>query len=282
MLEKIILLQRAKQDMRLANALRMNLTTVFYTTLKQRATTNKNVIISWYGGQGYGKSLGAFFVSSKWSEYSSSAFEASNVTFTEDELMLLFGKKEHKTIYVKDEQVQTFGLGSEREEAALENVAAVVRAQQLSLIYCSPSLKLHNVHFILEATGIINEARGLAMHILYEGSTEKPIGFIFTKLPILPQEFWSEYTRRKNNYINMVRMQQPTDRTAEYRRIAEDFLENHIKAKSMKFGSKKALRTALEEEYKLNYTRDEWIAINNILDNKFRETEYVPYTFPNY
>lgn len=277
---QIILLQRMKTDNKLMLAMRQCMTSAFYNDLRMRALKGKNVIISWYGPQGSGKSFGAFYIDLFWARCAQTGFSASQVAFTNDELLALFGTCDKRTIYHKDEQTETFGIGSEREEAAIENVGAVARAQQLSLIYCSPSLKLHNVHYIIESTGLINEATGKSMHILYDGMKETPIGWISTWMPKLPQEFWDTYNKRKDEFITNVRLQRPVDRTKEYDDMAERFFRKFIVANKMKYSSKDALITDMMDEEKKNYTRDEWRSVLHLIEKRCRDNNIKPYTFP--
>lgn len=275
-----ILIQRAQQDKRLAMAMRADISNMFYSDIVNRARTNRNIIISWYGTQGSGKSLAGFYIDLLWSRHSGTEFGIDNVAFTNDELMKKFGELKQGVIYHRDEQVDIFGIGSEREEQAVESVGAVARAQKLSLIYCSPNLKLHKTHYIIEATGIIVEEKGMSMHIVYEGSSEKPIGRIWTKLPQLPDKFWSQYGKVKDAFISAVRRQEPVDRTAEYETIAEDFVNKFVE-KGMQFSSKKQLITKLMQEYKKNYTRDEWVSILHLIDFKCKDRKLTPYSFAN-
>lgn len=279
-LPKVALMQRAIQDVRLWNACRTNLTGWFYHDVELRAIKNLNIILSWYGAQGSGKSLGEFFVCDFWGKKTGTGFTWEQVTFTNDELLHMFEKGERKTIYAKDEQVDAYGRGSEREKSSVESVGAVARAQQLSLIYCSPDLQLHNVHYILEATGIYDDVSKTNMHIVYDGVHEIPMGYILTKIPNLPKEFWDHYDLKKDNYITAVRMMEVSNRTSDYEKIAHEAVEKFVVEEDLTFSSKDALVTTMMAYFKKNYTESEWLSIRQLFDMECKRRKLDPYNFP--
>lgn len=279
MLEKMMLIQKAMYDPYMFHALRRPMTRAFNSTLHEFATQKRNLILSIDGKTGSGKSIAAIDIAKTWSSYSGGKFDESHICFTSQEALELLNSADEKDVFIIDEQITIFGTGSDREKTALENIEATVRASQISLIYCSPEVKLHVHHYRLWTTGIINYKRGLNLNVLYDGLEKKPMGYVVTRYPELSRKFWESYNRNKMNFINAVLKQEPVDRTREYEKIAIDFVETKIIKEGLVFSSKSQLRTKLIGIYKKNFTNQEWITINHIIDDKCRNLDISPYTF---
>lgn len=281
MLEKILLMRKIMNDPYLQGAVRTNLTSALNKTLYNYALQQRNIIMSFYGKQGTGKSFASFYYALLWSSYTGKSFTIDNVAFTNIELLEKLKYAKDGEIYVKDEQLDTFGEGSERSDASILNVEAVIRMSQISLFYNSPEPRLHMHHYTLLCTGLsaVNNLN-TRVHILFDGMDKKPMGYVISKMPQIDKKFLDEYNKKKMQFIKGALKQEIEDITKEWSKVAAEYYKKYLKKRMQEnrlFGSKKELLLDIQKHYKINFTEKEWKNIRIFVEHTCRENNEIPY-----
>src|SRR3990167_4247062 len=304
MLESVILSREAMTDRALYFALRTPLNAHYYSQLRTMAKQQRNLIQSDFGKQGGGKTTAQFYIFSKWAEFAGLDPDRFFVSFTPSEALTYLDAAQYGDVYCVDEQVDEYGEGAVREMNALTGVNTVVRQEKISMLYCSTMLRMDANHYILRSSGIYNNFQPLTLQnfnkdwkrleeldlsklrniqILCDGTSKKPVGWISTGFPdldFLTKKFLKDYLERKSKFIySVTRQEKEMQKLDSFDEIAENFIDEYIIKKAMIFPNKKALRTQLFRMTKKNFTEDEWLTINGIVDIMCREKNIKPYSF---
>ena len=133
-------------------ALKKDYTQEIYDELKIIARSKLNLIMSWFGLQGSGKSFSLLDVVMTYLSFFQPEKELSidNCFFTLTELLNKVAEIDKGEVIILDEQIHTTGYGSKIEKKALENIEMTVRAHRLSLFFAAPKHISHNYHYFVE------------------------------------------------------------------------------------------------------------------------------------
>ncbi len=215
-----LLIDRITKNLAFYQALFHNMNNTFFGDLRYRQAFGKNSVNSIFGSTGGGKSFAGMYIA----QMMKADWTCKDLYFSDDDIIQALSVCPEGTINMKDEQIEMFGEGSKQQEAVLENIEATVRIRQISLIYCSPKLKLHNNHYSLEVFYDWHESRkATALWLYKDNETENPIGWIMTRLPNID---FTEYRKRKLEFVDAVRRQEVGSGEV-IKRNAERFLSSN-------------------------------------------------------
>jgi len=229
-----------------------DLSKYFYAWLEERMKTQKNAIISVIGKTGYGKSFAAIYLGMYLSKMYGMKFDASHIFFTCADLVERLKTAKDGETFMQDEQVglERIGEGSMSEKLALDSIEATVRVRQINLIFCSPELRSHVNHWVIEAQRI-DDKKKTCRHAIcsVRNDTLHPFGRIYTGCPN-DAELLKEYDKRKQAFIDAVLNQEVRDPASKWEEIAQEFCDKYLERYLGMFSSKKELQTLIIKYFK--------------------------------
>lgn len=190
--------ERIKKEPELAVKLRMNRGAYLKRELEYR-TNGRNAIISISGGTGGGKSFAAIRLA-YWINKLYKTENKPEIFFKPEEALEALPDIKTPNTMILDEAVPAAGTGSGRTIAEFRTLEETIRAKQLSMIFCSPTLHRHVAHFTLEAYGIKSKEK-ISKLVLYTPD-QVAIGFVIIKSPT--SEMLLNYTKQKQEFLENV------------------------------------------------------------------------------
>jgi len=191
-----------------------NLTKSFWEKIykKYHATIQDHIVIFMYGTQGLGKSSVGIEILEN-----NGIYTTDNIGFSNDEILDIAKSKKVKTIIMRDESIDLFGVGSKRLEATVGNTIETCRKAGLSFIFLKPVFeKIAGVHLVLEVLQR-NMERRITHCALRDTETNYCIGFVLFDIkptndestPELAKhkQFWEEYNKKKDIFIENITQQ---------------------------------------------------------------------------
>lgn len=179
-----------------------------------------NLILSFFGLQGSGKSYALLFLMEIQAKYGNVELCIDNVCFTITDILKIIEKGDKGEIYCLDEQRHTYGYGSSVERMGLDNVEMTVRAHKLSFFFSAPRLIPHNYHFYFETWEMgSNEEWDMVKiadgeksiydywkytRLICYDNKGGIIGHIITGAP-KDRDFLVKYEEKKDKFINDIR-----------------------------------------------------------------------------
>lgn len=160
-------------------------------------------------------------------------------------------------IAIQDEEPESVGMGSYREAIELKNIQEITRKHQLSLVFCSPTERVHDTaHFRLEI--VEKSIKERVLHIgLRDPKTMKYIGYVILPVPPNSHPVWKEYMSKKDEFITDVLMRRTS--RLDFSKICGEIKANTdvLLAKN-----KAELKTIVQEMYP-SFTTEEIKMITN-------------------
>jgi hypothetical protein len=141
-------------------------------------------------------------------------FSAKNIAFTDTELLsIVEGIKEHEYV-MRDECLEEFGYGSNRNRSFIQMQAETLRQHQTWFTYISPSLKLIGTeHYVLHTIGhnkfkVDDEGNPTEPVFVLLGAinpiTNNYLGGVFVEIEWM-NKVWIQYQNKKNEFLQKVR-----------------------------------------------------------------------------
>lgn len=274
-------------------ALKKDYTDELYEELDIIAKSKQNLILSWFGLQGSGKSYSMIDVVMRFVEKQGKVLSIDNCFFTISDLMSKIENVDKGDVLILDEQVHTTGYGSKTEKNALQNIEMTVRAHRLSLFFAAPPFIQHNFHYFFETwqmgsskkwnwsmpledqwkytKNIVNSHRG---HML---------GYVITTSPG-DMKFVEKYEKIKDKFIGDVRKQKGSMRYKLVMKKGDELLKNKrflaewVKVKSKNL--KKLISTHYLEGF--GFTTVEWGQLVDYIDYKIAiDNKLIKYRVPD-
>lgn len=167
----------------------------------------KNVVFSFEGEQGLGKSICLLKVCGKISDVYRSKFDLENIHFFNDSFEQALRRGKKRTVYGLDEQTRDYGVMSTYIQDQLANFEDIYRKPQISIGYASPRLRVHEHFFIFKVLGDIE--------VYEDGSPATVQAMLYTKRRmddlIMPRarlkfswvekKLWDDYEAKKDKFI---------------------------------------------------------------------------------
>lgn len=205
------------------DALKKDYTNEFHRELKIIARSQLNLILAWFGLQGYGKSFAMLDVIEDFLSYKPEPMKLTldDVAFTITDMLKLIEKSERGDNRVLDEQIHNTGYGSNIEKQALKNAEMTVRAQKLSFFFAAPVFIPHNFHYFFEVWQMgsvkpwdwevsIEEQWVYTKNIVYD-QRGNMLGYVITNTPS-DKDFLEKYEKKKSKFIDNVKKQRSGQR----------------------------------------------------------------------
>lgn len=262
------------------SALRFNQTWPLKKKFINNAKSQLNSIISVYGKTGSGKSIIAWVMGDWNAQAYGTEMNADCVHFSDYDLLMSLEDSQPGDFHIKDEQVYVYGEGSLQIQSSLQNIEMTVREGEVSLVYCSPELRLHTHHYILRPALKLWELPNpkykedyRVLSWVFDGLKKegnRPIGYVVTGLPkgseidksakhhrdriIWPSEFL-RYKQKKTQFIKSAKTGQLSSGSSEIiEDIADRFIEEYDGIEDIE--SKKELKAILkmDKRFKRNLT----------------------------
>ena len=219
-------------------ALKKDWTNKFNQELKIIARSNQNLILVIYGKQGSGKSYVLLFIAEKFLSFFQPPMKLTvdDCHFSNIDLLESIEKKKgHPGLDIKDEQIQTVGMGSQAERMALENVIMTVRGQKQSIFFSAPHFVSVDCHYTLKTweMGALEpwdwnkpiEQQWVFTKSLIYSSDGDLLGYIVTKTP-KDMELLKKYEEKKDQFITRTRAQGGSMRYMYILRKAKELMNN--------------------------------------------------------
>lgn len=258
-----------------------------------------NIIVSVAGETGVGKSTTAWVFGEWILTVYREEMKAYRMMFDDGELLEMMEESDLGDVYIKDEQVDTYGPGSNQMSSQLQNIEMTVRKGEVSLIYCSPDVKMHSHHYIFEPVlklwncklfpWIKNRNQVFSWVYKTTGAWNKqaPMGFLLTGLPrgtsinekakthrkkiIFPLEY-KKYLKNKDEFIAKVKRGDVSSGSSFIEdKTAEEFIKNED---LMEYKRNKDILTALkriDKPYNRNFTSGQLSQITELIKVKCKE-----------
>jgi len=245
-----------------ADALKKDWTNSFNQELKIIGKSKMNLILFWWGLQGFGKSWSLLRTVEKFLGYQypnhdkdtilSEILTIDHCFYTITELLKNLRNAGEFESRVLDEQVQIAGAGSAIEKRAMQNVEMTVRAQRLSFFFASPAFVPHNCHYFFEVWQAgslkpwdwdvpMEEQWKYTKNIIYDQKGFM-LGYMITGTP-RDMEFIGKYNKKKDEFINRVKAQKSGMRFTIIEDQAKDILSSDSFLKDYAVAKTRDLKT---------------------------------------
>lgn len=175
-----------------------NINPIIEEEIKQRLI-NGNIICSFKGKTGTGKSQGAIALALIISKVLHKTLTIKNITYNIEEIYKLLETETHDTVVVHDEQITSTGIGSQTRAAEFKNMEETLRKKRISFIFSSPELHQHIHNFTLE-TFAIDHSKHVSKMMVF--TDDELIGYITLRQP--PEEFLVEYEKHKDAFLKKI------------------------------------------------------------------------------
>lgn len=220
--ERIFRQMKCKEDASYGQAIKLNMTPMFFNSLKERIVNDKlNAVISIYGPTGSGKSMAGGYIQEFISKLTGVSITEKNIFFSATEAISDIEDAQAGSVFLSDEQPFQMGVGSRRESTELRNLEEIaIRKERINIVFCSPTLRDHSHHFILE-TWAKNRETFETFHILHDPHDIflRPRGFVITGKP---SEKWMEiYTKKAYANSQRVKERKGSNRKDYWDKLAE-------------------------------------------------------------
>jgi hypothetical protein len=204
---KLELNAKLKWDPRLQAAIDKQETDDWNKHWESRCTKNANAVVSFKGPPGTGKSYAAgFFAEQKIIKWTGGRVILG---WTCTDLLEKAKDAQVGDVLWRDEQTQSYGIGSKREQAALESIEDTCRADKISLLFVSPRPQLHSHHAVMESFGIISEKLQRGMLMWWSPNSEA-LGWVQFGKP--SDAFLKRYEKEKKEFMRIIREQEGPQR----------------------------------------------------------------------
>ncbi|HEC66727.1 MAG TPA: ATP-binding protein [bacterium] len=168
------------------------------------------IIISLIGDTGSGKSRVAQQIAQQFiNPYIpiEGQLEINKIIFNYEAFLDLCGKLSQKSIVILDEQIQSSGIGSEREQKEFINIQEVTRKFGLNMIFCSPTPRPNDTaHIQLEVVCRSQRERKTKLAVKYQ---DIYLGYMVVDIPEDKDDpLWVEYDKddgKKDEFIEEIR-----------------------------------------------------------------------------
>lgn len=174
-------------------------------TKENRTGIPQHMIIQIYGDTGMGKSeAGKILAEEDIARTPDDIF----VYMEQTKLLEKIGERKVGDVVILDEQPLRAGMGSSRESMQLKNLEEVTRKFQLSFIFISPTIRVHQTaHYWLRAL-VMNTGLRINRLAVQEPSTGECLGYIDLKIPteetLKNRPLSQKYEVEKDEFINEV------------------------------------------------------------------------------
>lgn len=228
-----------------ADALKKDVTDLFFKELKWRATSRQNLVVTIHAAQGKGKSWAGIFIAEKLAAFLGKEITSENINFTITDTLRAAETTEEGSILILDEQTHAVGPGSRAEKMLLENIEMVVRQHRLYLFFIAPRYVSHNYHYLIElwqpgSDKSFDPSKPFEQQWKYSrciifNDKQLPLGFIVTGSPV-NKETLEKYEKRKSLFIHDIKQRKGFKRPAYLRQRAagllksEKFIEDYMTA----------------------------------------------------
>lgn len=274
LLDEYSILSDAMYDEQLKQALGTNLSKWFYQMIDDYMQHKRNIILSIYGKTGGGKSYSALFIAQYIAQKYGMKFDIDHIAYSNQALLDLIAKAKDGETFLLDESVdlEAIGVGSARERMALASIEEVVRQRQINIIYCSPVLRFHVHHYILLPLKI-DVQKNTVKHLLRDGITQKPKGFIFTGYPKDENGFLKAYSEKKLKFISNVQKGEVRDPYTQWLDVANEYIKTHWEKHQKLLSNKRKLVILLMGIYR-GLTGQEYRNIADIVEMELLKNGY--------
>jgi len=266
-----------------------NLTIPFINDLKFRSKGENHFIIEVMGETGSGKSAGIFVIFLKVMGYEN--FTPNYISFERKTLIEKIKKDFNRNDgHVLDEQTVGVGIGSDREMLEQQNLEEITRKAGLNIGFCSPTERTHGTaHYRLLyiKKDVTPDKRISFFGLLRNMGNMKyvPIGYVGIRIPPekinnkLTQwgEFWNEYNKRKDKFIEKMLKQRELQRL-DYKRMATKIIEHSHFKKGLTFPAYHFIATELYPTKTVQETRNITQALYIYFPEKIKKEKVIKST----
>ena len=283
-------------------AIRSNMKPSLMVRINRLKSAGMNVIISIPGETGVGKSTVAWVIAEWILNVYKKEMVSDNMFFDDGRLLKSLETSVEGDVKVKDEQPDTYGMGSRQVSSQLQNIEATVRKGEVSLIYCSPEVAIHSHHYIIypvlqlwhkENKDMFTKIKNRNQVLSWVFKTTRswnlgqPMGCIFTGLPkgttinekfkmhkkkIVFSKEYKKYLKMKDEFISDVKHGRVSSGSEFFLDdAAKEFIKNE---NLMEFRKVKDILTALrrpDKPYNRNFTTGQLDTIKEFIKVKCTE-----------
>lgn len=205
----------------------------FHEDLKLISASNQNVIFSFVGKPGSGKSYGEIYTAEAHADYLGNdalKIEYCNFTLT-DSIKCIENVDEKGIIVINDEQVRTSGKGSKTELEQFNNNEATMRKHKISFFHAAPYRFNHpqagwlvpwemgsSEPWILDGSVRMEDQWEWTKHLRYatsESPSGMPVGHVITGTP-QDKKFLEQYEQKKDDFLKQLRQGRGANRRENY------------------------------------------------------------------
>jgi len=211
------------------HALKIEKTDIYRADIVYRMTHHDNVIISYYGETGSGKSLAATRTGEEIKAIAKELMDVENkvwICFLAQSVLDAVDNCESHDVILLDERVPEFGYGAGREVAQLGNIEATIRKRQIHLLYVYPERQRH-FHKMVVQMWDIDEGNEVSRGILEDPASftylSVPYGYVLFNKPSL--ELITEYNEKKDDFLRKTKSRDFSEREDMQRRYAEEIIK---------------------------------------------------------
>jgi len=185
---------------------RRNINKIIEIEIGDRLKKTMNLIVSIYGQTGTGKSYASLSLAEYIKKIVKKLYDIEPkiyVEFLVEELLKDIEKANKFDIFILDEAINQFGIGSGRSVQELENIENVMRKRQLVFFFNSPEVKCHLHHFVLRTHAICYDKKVSKLLVYNPKKFDNDlIGYITLKIP--SEELVREYEKKKDAFLDIV------------------------------------------------------------------------------
>ena len=206
----------------LQDRMSIDFTPAFCEELKLAADEEYNVDLRFLGDKGNGKSSAALTAKFWFDLYAGNVWDMSTVCFTiQDAIGYL---KEHpeaeKVAILIDEQIDQVGDASVTRKKRFSRLQQTTRKHSISFFYCSPRSVFYKdklfQRYNVWSMRLFDVKQKVQMSFCTDSTNTYGLGSIY--LPMIPQEIWKVYNKKKDDFIVKAKMQDIT--TIDYTKDA--------------------------------------------------------------
>lgn len=193
------------------SALKKDMTKDMSLEFQLVGNNDQNQIISMEGPQGGGKSYAILFLSEEFADITGMELTIDDVHFSISNLYKDIRKNHRRRQILRDEQVETYGMGTGAEKEMLLSVEKIIRKFKMCFWNISPEFVKHHFHYHMMTWEMgsdmpIDTSKPLEGQWKFTKSIlfnriQYPFGYVITGTP-KRVKFIKEYEKKKGEFID--------------------------------------------------------------------------------